>query len=129
MRIGALVLAALATAAAGCGSVSITTSATGVTRGPSAIAGARGRPYQLYTHCGIAWARIDGTFWRATKPASDGAGNPPRGWGNPFQNGTLTLMPYDSRIPLARRQYHVQANRENRATVHLFIARSRSLLD
>lgn len=50
-----------------------------------------GKPYRLYTHCGIQWARIDGTFWRATEPLSDGNGNPPPGWGNPFQSGTLTL--------------------------------------
>jgi hypothetical protein len=50
-----------------------------------------GEPYRLYTHCGIQWARINGTFWRATRPLSDGNGNPPPGWGNPFQDGTLTL--------------------------------------
>ena len=55
--------------------------------GPQVVAG--GKPYELYTHCGIQWARIDGTFWRATQPLSDGSGNPPRGWGNPFQEGTL----------------------------------------
>jgi hypothetical protein len=51
-----------------------------------------GRPYQLYTHCGIEWARIDGTFWRAEHPLSDGSANPPAGWGNPFQDGTLALI-------------------------------------
>lgn len=51
-----------------------------------------GRPYQLYTHCGIQWAKIDGTFWRAKHPLSDGSGNPPVGWGNPFQHGTLVFM-------------------------------------
>jgi len=49
------------------------------------------RAYRLYTHCGIGWAKIDGTFWLATPPVSDGHGNPPRGWGNPFQDGTLRL--------------------------------------
>lgn len=53
---------------------------------------ARAIPYQLYTHCGIEWARIKGTFWRAQRPLSDGNGNPPAGWGNPFQHGTLTFM-------------------------------------
>jgi hypothetical protein len=51
-----------------------------------------GRPYQLYTHCGIEWTKIDGTFWRAEHPLSDGSGNPPAGWDNPFQNGTLVLV-------------------------------------
>lgn len=73
MKIGGVLVLIVATAAAGCGSQTI----------------ARGEPYRLYTHCGIQWARIDGTFWRATPPLSDGSGNPPRGWGNPFQQGTL----------------------------------------
>ncbi|MGZ6616382.1 MAG: hypothetical protein ACXVFQ_18365 [Solirubrobacteraceae bacterium] len=47
------------------------------------------RPYQLLTHCGITWARIRGTFWKADRPLSDGHGNPPAGWGNPYQAGTL----------------------------------------
>ena len=51
-----------------------------------------GRPYRLYTHCGIEWARIDGTFWRAKQPLSDGSGNPPAGWGNPFQDGSLVIL-------------------------------------
>jgi hypothetical protein len=50
------------------------------------------RPYRLYTHCGIEWARINGTFWRAERALSDGSGNPPAGWGNPFQSGTLVLL-------------------------------------
>ena len=52
----------------------------------------RSRPYLLYTHCGIEWAKIKGTFWRATPGLSDGDGNPPPGWGNPFQAGTLTVL-------------------------------------
>jgi hypothetical protein len=49
-----------------------------------------GEAYQLYTHCGIEWAKINGTFWKAEHPLSDGNANPPAGWGNPFENGTLT---------------------------------------
>jgi hypothetical protein len=58
---------------------------------PAARGQQRGEPYQLYTHCGIAWARIDGRWWRAQHPLSDGNGNPPAGWGNPYQHGTLSL--------------------------------------
>jgi hypothetical protein len=47
--------------------------------------------YRLFTHCGIEWAKIAGTFWRADHPLSDGHGNPPPGWGNPFQDGAITL--------------------------------------
>jgi hypothetical protein len=75
----------LAMVVAGCGSQ--TTSTKGTTTSVQA-----GKAYRLYTHCGIEWARINGTFWRATRPLSDGNGNPPPGWGNPFQQGTLTFM-------------------------------------
>jgi hypothetical protein len=84
MKIGALAVVALAAVAAGCASARMTA------RSPT-TSGARGKPYRLYTHCGVGWARIDGTFWRATKPLSDGNGNPPPGWADPFQEGTLTM--------------------------------------
>jgi hypothetical protein len=47
---------------------------------------------RLYTHCGIEWAKIDGTFWRAKHPLSGASGNPPAGWGNPVQTGMLVLI-------------------------------------
>jgi hypothetical protein len=47
-------------------------------------------PYRLYTHCGIEWASIDGVYWHADQHLSDG-GNPPPGWGDPLQVGTLTI--------------------------------------
>jgi hypothetical protein len=52
----------------------------------------RHSPFRLYTHCGIEWALIAGVYWHATRPLSDGQGNPPAGWGNPFQDGTLILL-------------------------------------
>lgn len=48
-------------------------------------------PYRLYTHCGIEWTLIRGTYWRASHRLSDGQGNPPPGWSNPYQHGTLTF--------------------------------------
>jgi hypothetical protein len=36
-------------------------------------------------------ARINGRFYEAVKPLSDGNSNPPPGWGNPYQHGTMTL--------------------------------------
>jgi hypothetical protein len=81
MTVGCLASVAAAVAVAGCGS------STGMTTRAHA-----GRPYQLYTHCGVKWAKIDGTFWRAKHPLSDGSGNPPAGWGNPFQDGTLVFV-------------------------------------
>jgi hypothetical protein len=77
-------LLTLVTVVAGCGSQT-------TAPGPGTTSTHRGRPYRLYTHCGIQWARIDGTFWGATQPLSDGNGNPPSGWGNPIQDGTLTF--------------------------------------
>jgi hypothetical protein len=85
MTIRRLALVAAAVALAGCGSQ--TSSSTRTTTRARAI-----RPYRLYTHCGIEWARIAGRFWRAEPPLSDGSGNPPAGWGNPFQDGTLVFI-------------------------------------
>ncbi|MFF7643894.1 hypothetical protein [Streptomyces canus] len=48
-------------------------------------------PFDLYTHCGIDEARIGSTYFEADPPLSDGSGNPPEGWGNPIQHGTMTL--------------------------------------
>ena len=47
--------------------------------------------YDLYTHCGIDWTRINGTWWKAETPRSDEDGNPPPGWDNPVQRGMLTF--------------------------------------
>lgn len=62
----------------------------------SATASSRGRPFSLYTHCGLDWSpiEIDGSFWQATGPGplSDGQNNPPPGFGNPSDQGTLTLL-------------------------------------
>ena len=49
-------------------------------------------PYNLYTHCGIDYARVGNRYYEATPPLSDGSGNPPPGWGNPYQAGTLTVI-------------------------------------
>jgi hypothetical protein len=58
--------------------------------GPLAI----GRHYRvaLYTHCGVIAAYFDGRLWRAAPKLSDGSGNPPRGWDNPYQRGTMRLL-------------------------------------
>ena len=49
-------------------------------------------PYDLYTHCGISEARVGTHYYLADHPLSDGAGNPPAGWGDPYQAGTMTLV-------------------------------------
>lgn len=48
-------------------------------------------PFDLYTHCGIDEARVGSTYFEAVTPLSDGSGNPPEGWDNPTQHGTMTL--------------------------------------
>ncbi|MFF8381762.1 hypothetical protein ACF07V_37355 [Streptomyces sp. NPDC015661] len=48
-------------------------------------------PFDLSTHCGIGEARIGSTYFEAETPLSDGSGNPPEGWDNPTQRGTMTL--------------------------------------
>lgn len=49
-------------------------------------------PYSLYTHCGIREARVGTTYYVADHPLDDGNGNPPAGWGNPYQPGTMTVV-------------------------------------
>jgi len=56
------------------------------------------RPYLLYTHCGIDEARIGNRYYQAVHPLSDGQDNPPAGWGNPYQRGTMTLLSPDEAL-------------------------------
>jgi hypothetical protein len=58
-----------------------------------------GVPYQfqLYTHCGLDWPLamdFDGSFWDpiVVRNASDVGGSPPIGFGNPYDQGTVTLI-------------------------------------
>lgn len=50
-----------------------------------------GVPFALLTHCGIYEAQVQDTFFAADQPLDDGHGNPPAGWGNPYQSGTITV--------------------------------------
>jgi hypothetical protein len=60
--------------------------------GPGAVIGVA-YPFDLYTHCGVRSARFDGRDWNADPPLLDEYGaNPPPGWGNPFDRGTMTLI-------------------------------------
>ncbi|MFF7214937.1 hypothetical protein ACFZAU_31075 [Streptomyces sp. NPDC008238] len=49
-------------------------------------------PYELYTHCGIDEALIGSTYFEAETPLTGDAFNPPPGWDNPTQRGTMTLL-------------------------------------
>ena len=91
MAARALVIAVSAAALAGCASGAVTAGGnTAPDRAP--VPGGRPVPYVLYTHCGIDWESIGGRWFQAQPPLSDGNGNPPRGWGNPSQEGTLTML-------------------------------------
>ncbi|WP_181771445.1 hypothetical protein [Amycolatopsis pittospori] len=47
----------------------------------------RSFPFELYTHCGVDEALVEGVYFEADLPL---AGPPPE-WGNPYQQGTMTL--------------------------------------
>lgn len=49
--------------------------------------------YRLYTHCGIHRIDNQGRTYLADPALDDGNANPPPGWGNPVDEGTLTLTP------------------------------------
>jgi hypothetical protein len=46
--------------------------------------------YSAYVHCGLTELYADGHWWKRTDPGDD-SGNPPPGWGNPFDVGTVQL--------------------------------------
>ncbi|MFE9171561.1 hypothetical protein ACFYNZ_18890 [Streptomyces kebangsaanensis] len=83
------------------GHIVVAALAAGVLAGCAAVGGGGGAvpatpvgrtiPFDLYTHCGIDEARVGSTYFEAETPLSDGSGNPPEGWGNPTQHGTMTL--------------------------------------
>lgn len=52
-------------------------------------------PFALYTHCGVRSAYFDGRRWIADPVLSDESGNPPPGWGNPSERGTMVLVKED----------------------------------
>jgi hypothetical protein len=97
---GGLLMAGVAAGAlAGCASGPAPLAAGPATHSAAAAAAAgSARPYQLYTHCGINEARVGNRYYAAVHPLSDGQGNPPAGWGNPYQSGTMTLQPPASAV-------------------------------
>jgi hypothetical protein len=48
--------------------------------------------YRLFTHCGVRSAELNERTFFAQPPLDDGNGNPPPGWGNPYDDGSLTLV-------------------------------------
>ncbi len=77
-------------ALAGCGAAT-----EGVGQAPakssSATVALVDQPFSLYTHCGIDELTFGGRWYERVGGArDDGNGNPPQGWDNPSQPGTLT---------------------------------------
>ena len=48
-------------------------------------------PYDLLTHCGIREALIQERYYVARPALDDGNGNPPKGWDNPYDSGTMAI--------------------------------------
>src|ERR1039457_770589 len=90
---GLLMAGGVAVVLAGCGSGPAPLAGGASRPATTAVAAGAPRPYQLSTHCGIDEARIGNRYYEAVHPLSDGQGNPPAGWGNPYQQGTMTLRP------------------------------------
>jgi hypothetical protein len=63
---------------------------------PSPEVGAR-YYFTLNTHCGIEFAYFGNRYWR-TGPLNDGNGNPPMGWRNPVDPGTILLQDADHAV-------------------------------
>jgi hypothetical protein len=63
--------------------------------GAGAVVG-RPYPYNLYTHCGIARTVFDGRWWELAAAADAGGGNAPPGFGNPQDQGAMTLTSRDA---------------------------------
>lgn len=59
---------------------------------PTVVDAAAAQPHQLYTHCGVQWTEFQGKAWYADPPLSDGSGNPPPGFGNPVDQGTMRQL-------------------------------------
>lgn len=50
-------------------------------------------PFNLYTHCGIGEIKALGKYFeRIGGTLGDGFGNPPKGWDNPYDKGTLSVV-------------------------------------
>ncbi len=54
--------------------------------------------YFVHTHCGVESLEVDGRMWHAVEPlyGDNGPGDSPEGWGDPYQEGELTLNSDDS---------------------------------
>lgn len=101
------VVVAVVLAACGSGTAAHVTQPAGPSRPAAATVGSA-QPYRIYTHCGIDEARIGSRYFEAVHPLSDGQGNPPPSWGNPYQQGTMTLLSPSKAVFRDDAGHHVQ---------------------
>jgi hypothetical protein len=64
----------------------------------------------LGTHCGLTQVKFAGGFWDIQGSLDDGNGNPPPGFGNPMDAGTITLISGEEAI------YRNQAGEQRKLT-------------
>jgi hypothetical protein len=48
-------------------------------------------PHKLFVHCGVLGTRFAGRDWDASPPLRGSPGNPPQGWDENLESGTMTL--------------------------------------
>lgn len=67
---------------------------------PSTVSVGETVKFSMYTHCGVESSRINGRVWNAVEPlySSPEKLGPPHGWGNPEQDGRLTLESPDRAV-------------------------------
>ena len=78
-------------------------------------------PFSLYTHCGINEIRLGSHYYVAQKPLTDGQGNPPTGWDDPYQQGTITLTSASTAVFQDSRNHHVTFRLRPGATGYLHL--------
>jgi hypothetical protein len=81
----------LSTALAGCASGGGAAATAGGNMPSVVMSVGASAPYRLYTHCGVLSASINGSIFSAEPALTDGSGNPPAGWGNPYDSGEMSL--------------------------------------
>ncbi len=106
MKRGIVILACLASLS-GCATSGTRTSRQEATPPTSLTTIAPGGPlppreFQIYTHCGVNGAMIDGRWWKVSPPLEDGNGNPPPPWNNGAQDGVLRFTSDDTAVFTAK---------------------------
>jgi hypothetical protein len=89
----------------------LTASAQGTERQPSTLPGSVGSApvtigvgetadFAMYSHCGVESTEFNGRVWNAVEPlyATPERLGPPAGWGDPEQEGRLTLEAPDRAV-------------------------------